>query len=263
MVGQLLTGQKRYLKIPLAIAVVLFIILLVTVLLFAGSSVKWMFNAENRALAGTSLPDYDRMSNEDLYKAEAESLVINNRLALSGTDSVYMVISIPDSSVNIELKGVTLYKARVDITYMSPVIRKIKRKALLSWMSVPWVDVHELSTLDKHPVLIKNAPKDTAEARKQVGPAQPAEEYAALLLEFDNGIILQIRQADSHSSRQHREEQRFKRSVFRQYHLPGFLKALTFRQPDYHPTIILETGRQEVINIYRSIPHEVKATVRL
>ena len=120
-----------------------------------------------------------------------------------------------------------------------------------------------ISTLEKQPVYVRRAPRDTTEAALHKEEQVASENFAAFLLHFDNGLILQIRQSGNASFRQKWQEVRFNINIFYTYRLPAILQAITFREPEYHPSIILEMDRQDVIILYRAMPVEVSAALVL
>ncbi|MEE4178730.1 MAG: hypothetical protein V2I46_14595 [Bacteroides sp.] len=241
----------------------LLIILFYTLLIMANSSISWMINTENENAGKTAYPTYDRASRNDLYRLEMESTMVHNRLVLSDLDSVYLLCNLADSAASIELEGLPLHQGKVLSAYISPVIKELNKEALLQWLSKPMVSVSEISTLEKQPVYLRRAPRDTTEAALQKEEHVTVENFAGFLLQFDNGLILQIRQSDNAGFRQAWQEVRFNIDIFSTHRLSAILQAITFREPEYHPSIILEMDRQDVIILYRAMPAKVSAALVL
>jgi len=87
------------------------------------------------------------------------------------------------------------------------------------------------------------------------------EVYAAILSCFDTDIIVQIKQEGRTNSKQIRQERNFGRKSFINYQLPAMHKALIFHKPEYYPKIVLKLECNEVLDIYKAIPANVKVAL--
>ncbi len=130
-----------------------------------------------------------RLENEKAYQAA--------RLSLSGKDSVYFVLSIPDSAIILEIKGVPVRVNKFAGFEISNRFALISHENLLPWISEPFLLERDLSTIPKSPIVVKQAPKDTVEAQKaSTAPAPPDSTDVYYTLYFDRNLVIEVEQAN-------------------------------------------------------------------
>jgi hypothetical protein len=120
-----------------------------------------------------------------------EKSFLQSRLIMAESDSIYLTVSIPDSTINIEISGVTVHKARINSLKASRIIRKGNQQLILSMLATPFTVSNSLSTIRKEPVMIKTAPKDTSEFKPDVMPDTSLTEPVSYILEMttDRGFL--------------------------------------------------------------------------
>jgi hypothetical protein len=128
---------------------------------------------------------------------ENERVFLKNRLALAEKDSVYFILDLADSMIWLEIKGVPVRKTKIAQLVVSNRFSLISHENLLPWITEPFTLQHDLSTIPKMPIVVKQAPKDTIEAAKASSAPLPLESTPVFFtLYFDRNLILEFEQAE-------------------------------------------------------------------
>lgn len=145
----------------------------------------------------TSLSDDQLNLVRQIIRKENEKAFQSQRLNLAEKDSIYAVLDLKDSALILEIKGVTVKKAKLLHVEVSNRWALISHENLLPWVSKPFILEHDLSTIAKDPIVVKQAPKDTIEAAKQSSkPAPPDSTNVYYTLYFDRNLVLEVEQAN-------------------------------------------------------------------
>lgn len=222
----------------------------------------------NKADADTSYSgnavNWDKNSLKHIAAKEIERAVLLNRLSLAAKDSIYLLLNLNDSTLSIEIKGLTVHTARANKLFISRRILRASHDALLKWIDQPFTFQQELATIAKTPILIIDAPKDTSEAaRLPRKPLEPEKDFVQYSLLFDRELLIEIKQsepalpedAEILASYQYRYDSTFYTS---------FLKKLTDPLPSHRPVKIQITLPQtDARTIFRAMPHSVYAKLIL
>lgn len=190
-----------------------------------------------------------------------EKSFLQSRAAMAATDSVYLSINLSDSTLNLEISGVTVHKAQIGRISISNILGGGNNYIVLSMLSDPLIINKNFSSIRKEPLMIKMAPRDTSEYVPDIIPDTADYEPVNFIMEMENGIRLHIYQED-----------RLKlgdglcRSLFDIYHrfrytAKTFLRVITFRLPDYQPYIKLRIPRSDAKIIYRALPEKGQIAV--
>jgi len=141
-------------------------------------------------LSGEQLAEVKR-----IIDLETEKAYQSSRLYLSEKDSVYFILSIPDSAIILEIKGVPVRINKILEIEISNRFQLINHENLLPWLSEPFTLEGDISTIPKSPIVIKQAPKDTVEAAKtSTAPAPPDSTDVYYTLYFDRNLVIEIEQ---------------------------------------------------------------------
>jgi hypothetical protein len=152
----------------------------------------------NSANAGSvSLDDAQLAQVRTIIRKENERAFEKNRLSLAEKDSIYMVIDLPDSLIILEIKGVTVKKTRIMDMEVSNRFAIIPHENLLPWISEPFTLKHDLSTIPKSPIVVKQAPKDTIEAAKTSSAPRPPDSTGVFYtFYFDRNLLIEVEQSN-------------------------------------------------------------------
>ena len=186
---------------------------------------------------------------------------LQSRVAIAETDSIYMTINLPDITVNLEISGVVVHKADIKKMNISKILKGGNDYVILSMLSNPLTINKNFASIEKEPLMIRMAPKDTSEYVPDIIPDTADYEPVNFIMEMDNGMrfyILQeskLRLGDGMHLLVFDLRYRLRNTV------NTFLRILTFRVPDYQPFIKLRIPRAEAKIIYRALPEHGQIAV--
>jgi len=181
---------------------------------------------------------------------------LQSRVTMAATDSIYLSIRLSDSTLNLEISGVTVHRAQIRRINISTILSENDNYIILSMLSSPLTISKNFSSIEKEPLMIKMAPKDTSEYVPDIIPDTADFEPVNYIMEMDNGIRLHIYQEDKL-----KPGDGLYRSLFDIYHsmryaAKTFWRVITFRVPDYQPYIKLRIPRSDAKIIYRALPEK-------
>jgi hypothetical protein len=133
--------------------------------------VHWEVKSISRELNIKKEPDQILLTppNIDLaqkvIEAEHHEAFLNSNLQLSKTDSISLLIDLNDSLAILTFRGVYLFKSKISIINTNKGLENLPLYVLDSLFSGPFLMEEEISTIEKFPIVVKEAPKDTLEAR--------------------------------------------------------------------------------------------------
>lgn len=182
-------------SIPVTVAILLIVVPVVnTPLLPTEASLN---STKPDSIIGNIANRWEGKSLQHIAAKEIEHIVLRNRLALATKDSIYLILNLNDSTLSIEIKGLSVHTARASDIFVSNRITKSEHDALLKWIEQPFTFQQELATIAKTPVLIVDAPKDTSQAAQLPRkPLEPEKDYVHYSLLFDRQLLLEIEQSE-------------------------------------------------------------------
>ena len=216
------------------------------------------------ATGSISLDDYQLAEVKKIIQKENEKAFQQNRLTLAEKDSIYMVLDVPDSLLILEIKGVTVKKTRILKLEISNRFALISHENMLPWIAEPFTLEHDLSTIPKSPIVVKQAPKDTIEAAKMSSkPAPPDSTNVFYTLYFNRNLVLEIEQIDPLEAGATEKVENYRkikrnestRSVFQMLKKP--------QQTDQPMLIKLVVSEVEARAIYRAVPTKSRLILKL
>lgn len=153
--------------------------------------------ADSVKAGSVSLNDAQLAQVRSIIHKEDERAFEKNRLTLAEKDSIYMVINLPDSLIILEIKGVTVKKTKIMDMEVSNRFAIIPHENLLPWISEPFTLMHDLSTIPKSPIVVKQAPKDTIEAAKTSSlPRLPDSTGVYYTFYFNRNLLIEVAQSN-------------------------------------------------------------------
>ncbi len=182
-----------------------------------------------------------------------EKAFLQSRIVMAETDSIYLTINLADSSVNIEISGVVVHKAKMGSIKISKILSG-SDYSILTMLSTPFSIASSIATIKKEPVMLKMAPKDTSEYKPDIMPDTSVAEPVNYILEMNRGIRIYIYQ-EEHSKLVDRMNQ-FKFDINDRITdtWNALKKVAVLKVPEYHPYIKIKVPRTDAKIIYRAIP---------
>jgi hypothetical protein len=212
------------------------------------------------------IPDvYSRINEHpEFFDLTKNKVFLESRLIMTESDSIGLVVNIPDSIIAVEIKGITLHTAKIENFRVERFFRALENQTYMNLFSSPSrIEMYD-ATIPKEPVIIKKAPKDTAEASKSlVLPDTLQKKPTYIVFTLNNGFRLFIEQV---------EEGSFKAAETRIFFRAGnqlkqagenFFYMLRFQIPPYNPAIRIHIARDDAITIYRALPENALVTIKI
>jgi len=165
-----------------------------------------------------------------------------------------MTINLADSTINLEISGVVVHTTDIKKQRISSILER-DEYSVLNMLAAPFVIEKDYSTIQKEPLMIKMAPKDTSEYQPDIIPDTADFEPVNFILVMENGIRIYVYQEEKLKF-----GDGFKRFLFdlrdrlnsTALSLAG---SITFRVPQYHPFIRIRLARADAKRIYRALPY--------
>ncbi len=205
-------------------------------------------------------PDTTNKIDERIYSDSAylkslkERSFLQSRIAMAESDSIYVTINIPDSTIDLEICGVVVHSTKIQKMSISNIIKSGNEYIISSMLSKPFSIEKSSSTIPKEPLMIKMAPKDTSEYVPDVVPDTAYHEPVSYVLEMSNGTRIFVYQAEfpHHGDKMHLFKFDMK---YRLQNASNAIKRIAvFKVPEYHPFIKIRIPRADAKIIYRAIP---------
>ncbi len=187
-----------------------------------------------------------------------------SRLIMSKSDSIGLVVNLPDSIMAVEIKGITLHTAKIISYKVGRLFRALESQTYMALFSSPARIIHDNATIAKEPIIMKKAPKDTIEAAKSlVLPDTLQKKPAYVVLTLNSGFRLLIEEEKPDSFRALKTKIAFRASNQLKQAGERFLYIFRFQIPPYKPVIRIQIARDDVVSIYRALPENALATIKI
>lgn len=194
------------------------------------------------------------IKDDSIASLKIREVFLQSRITMAKSDSICFSIDMKDSLLILEVKGVSVLESKIQKIEISRLFSRVENEALINYLSTPFSVVKKTATIEKEPIVVKNAPKDTAEAARQIfKPDTLANEIICINMEFDKNLILEISQSE--------EKPEYKTLAFlinkRSWNLVQVLKnSFNFKEPFYTPKIVVEVPKKDVKSLYRALPYK-------
>lgn len=178
-------------------------------------------------------------------KGELEGLV-----KLAKNDSIGLFLNLPDSVVQLMIKGVAVRDIPLREIQLSALFKEASQEALYEWLSEPVKVERARATIDREPVNVVQAPKDSSDVIPAVQPDTSNSQPVFFILETDRNLKLYFYEIEN--DRTEAFHFRFPDSWEKAKDL---LKAMyTFSIPSYVPEIQLGVTREDAKVLFRALP---------
>jgi hypothetical protein len=241
----------RKLLLPVFIALVLYY----AVMALVGSARKISELDTQYGLNETENPvsDIRIFSDSEYVNLTREKAYLKARITMAASDSINLALDLQDSTAILELNGVELYKAGIQKIRIDGVLGKVNEYSLNELFTYPFTVKMNFSTIQKEPVMLKIAPRDTTEYKPDILPDTANTEPVYFMLEMNNGLRLYVYQSAGN-------ERGALRGFFfdltdRFRNCWNIIKSIfILRVPEYHPYIRITIPKNDARIIYRALP---------
>lgn len=195
----------------------------------------------------------------EMQLLKSEKAYLEAAISLAKTDSIGLLVDLHDSVIYLQLKGVKLHQVPLN---------RLKKEAFFkeagiavdSLTSGPFFVERQLASVEKEPVILMNAPKDTAEAAKSVyipDTLNIKPVYVSLLLEDRMKLIIREKRKEPIRPVITQLKARvMAQTVIRLQWVVGPSLA------GHLPALVVEVPEKEGEAIYRALPARPQVVVR-
>ncbi|MBK7133414.1 MAG: hypothetical protein IPH69_11520 [Bacteroidales bacterium] len=195
-----------------------------------------------------------------LFKEEA---YLQSRAAMAKTDSVYLTINLSDSVINIEISGVVVHSTSINEFEASKLITHGDEFVITSLLSAPLNIVSDTSSIEKIPIILKIAPKDTSEFIPDAIPDTAFYEPVNYIFDTDRGIKIFVYQSEEVKQGDSKDRFMFDLRQRLIYTRKALKDILAFKVPEYQPYIKIKIPSADAKIIYRAVPRHGQIAVYL
>jgi hypothetical protein len=198
--------------------------------------------------------DNPLFSDSTYLKLLKEKAFLQSRMIMAETDSIYLTLNLSDSTVNLEISGVSVHQSRYSAIEASKIFIKGDENLILSLMATPFTISKDWATIKKEPVMIKMAPRDTSEYKPDIMPDTSLTEPVNYIFEMTDGTRIYVCQSENDKYGERKSQSRFD-FHYRLRDAWSCMKSIVrFRIPEYHLYIKIYLPRSDAKIIYRALP---------
>jgi len=215
--------------------------------------------SEIRSEYGIKAGDSDKIDKNIIYDSAYIRLVkekgfLRSKIAMAGTDSIYMTVNLADSVVSLEISGVTVHTCKITKIRTSKIFRTGDESTISGMFGNPLNIINDYSTIRKEPLMIKTAPRDTSEYRPDIIPDTSYIEPAGYILETDRNVRIFIYQEETATLHDKLSLFRFDLNDRIRSAWKSLKRIIIFRVPEYQPYIKIRVSKSDARILYRALP---------
>lgn len=193
--------------------------------------------------------------NKELNRMTRKLAFYTSKLAMASTDSAGLIISVPDSTISLEIKGIKVFESKIEQYYIDPILQSYGIHAYLSKYGKPSTIATSRGNYEREPIVHIDAPEDTS-AAKAIKHSPDTTIFRKVDISFDmeNQTILQINGYTSMPQKNLMVNtwQSLKYRV--QMSKEVFRFVFNRKNFNYNPRIELVIKNKEALILYRALP---------
>lgn len=200
----------------------------------------------------------------DLMKDKAW---IESRLKMASSDSIGLSIDLEQHLIQLELKGVVVMSSKIRESSISGFFKRMDGNVYFDMFGSPLTIQRFESSIEKNPLRVVQAPKDTIAAAAAVAIKKDSLQDKSVYwtVKLDHDIELNIQGIDSISEAKSKYKLgkgfEFKRDV--KNILNSFQQIKKLKKPNYTPEILISIPENEAKAILRALPRNASVTIRI
>lgn len=203
-------------------------------------------------------------ASEELRALKYEEAWLGSWTEAARSNRFTLEISLPDSLLAVNFGGTNLYTIKPEVIRPDRWFGNLSPEAKTGLMSKPAILTHQWSTVEKEPIVVKQAPRDTLEASApQTVPDTTIVRPVMILFSFDNHVTLALLQSD-HDTRGYyraRSALMLRAGWLRtKANLKGMFDK---KEREYHPLITMEIPARNAETLYRALPDSALVVLKI
>lgn len=189
-----------------------------------------------------------------------EKGLLSSHIQLAKNDSIGLFLNLSDSVAQLMIKGLAVRDIPLQKIEFPSVFKRTSQEALYEWLSVPVSAKTILATIDKEPLNVVQAPKDTNDFVPDVKPDTTNRETVFFILDSERDLRLyfyQIEKDDSEwkAALSFEWEDRWKQVK------QNICSIFKFEVPVYVPTLRIGITKEDAKVLYRALPENGKIVI--
>ncbi len=205
--------------------------------------------------------DHKLLSDSAYLRLIKERAMLQSRIIMAETDSIYLTINLTDSTMNLEISGVVVHQAKMSSYEASSILTQGNENIVSAMLSTPLTIASAFATIKKEPVLVKMAPRDTSEYKPDIMPDTSITEPVNYILEMTNGTRIYIYQEEDENPSDKKAQFMFDLNDRLRQTWVSLKRVAVLKVPEYHPFIKIRLPRSDAKIIYRAIPRNGQISV--
>jgi hypothetical protein len=198
-----------------------------------------------------------------IYNTEHLESILKANLSLSKTDSIALLIDLKDSLAILSFKGIAIFESKITNFELNKGLIKMPTFLRDSLFSGPIMVKEELSSIEKFPIVVKKAPKDTTEANLlSTAPTLPTQSDVFFLFAFERNIIIEIKQHETELVGSAAKYRQYKNQRGKWIQQKNVATLKNSENPSYLYALTIEIAREDARSIYRALPIKPYILVR-
>jgi hypothetical protein len=198
-----------------------------------------------------------------ILTSEHHEAFLKSNIQLSKTDSISLLIDLKDSIAVLTFKGVSLFESKITKISFNKGLRELPMFLLDSLYSGPFQVEEEISSIEKFPIVVKKAPKDTLEANLiNAAPVLPKQSDVFCFFSLGNSFVVEIGQHEEDlvgSQSSYRTYRKAKSKWLRKENINSLIAP---ENRGYIYSLSIEMPREDARSIYRALPIKPFVVVR-
>lgn len=183
---------------------------------------------------------------------------------ISGNDSVSLFLDLHNRIAGLTVSGVVIDSVGIDRIKADRMLSELPNILYAKLFSDPLRIKSEFATIEKEPVIVKKAPKDSVEALNNVyQPDSLINGNVFAKMNLDHNILIIFEQDDNQSFSSFITRFFFRAKISAGELFRNISGCLRFRKPTYTNKIIIRIPASDICEIYRAIPGNGQVVIRL
>jgi hypothetical protein len=199
-----------------------------------------------------------------LFKLVNEKAFLSAQNSMMNSDSLNLIVDLMNSTLALVIEGVPIHFSSIDTYEYSPFFTSLSNEAYVQLFSSPFYTESYKSTIVKEPITIKEAPKDTTEAANFFElPDTLTNELVVVTMHLNHDFILTFKQSEEIQYTGFTKDRFFLLGMRYSKILDDLRQLSRLRLPKSYPEIMISLPKDDLITIFRALPHTTQVSIRL